>query len=67
MAPNNSSLDELVPGLVSEALIQRPDACDRLLDMVSSGRGLAINPSIIGFEYGDIHIHLMRDMNIKLL
>ena len=37
MAPNNSSLDELVPGLVSEALIQRPDACDRLLDMVSSG------------------------------
>jgi hypothetical protein len=56
MAPNNSSLDELVPGLVSEALIQRSDACDRLLDMVSSGRGLAINPSTIGFEYGE-HPH----------
>ena len=66
MAPNNSSLDELVPGLVSEALIQRSDACDRLLDMVSSGRGLAIQV-LLDLNMENIHIHLMRDMNIKLL
>ena len=48
MAPNIES----VPGLVSEALVQRQDACDRLYEMVSSEGGLAINPSTIGFEYG---------------
>ena len=52
MAPNIES----VPNLVSEALVQRQDACDRLLEMVSSGGGLAINPSTIGFEYGE-HPH----------
>ena len=56
MAPNNDN-SEHGPGLCSEALVHRPDACDRILELLSSGGGLGINPSTIGFEYGE-HPHL---------
>ena len=62
MAPNIES----VPNLVSEALVQRQDACDRLLEMVSSGGGLAINPSTFGFEYGQHDLPLVYNDNIPL-
>ena len=57
---------ESVPGLVSEALVQRQNTCDRLLEMVSSGGGLAINPSTIGFEYGEHDLPLVYNDNIPL-
>ena len=57
---------ESVPGLVSEALVQRQNACDRLLEMVSSGGGLAINPSTIGFEYGEHDLPLVYNDHIPL-
>ena len=57
MGPYNNSEEDNIPPLYSEALIHRPEECNAMLEMLSSGGGLAVHPHIIGFENG-VHPHL---------
>ena len=59
-----NSDDNMVPPLYNEALVHRPEACNAMLEMLTSGGGLAVHPSTFGFDNGDTY--MTRDVCMKL-
>ena len=58
-----NSDDNMVPPLYSEALVHRPEACSAMLEMLTSGGGLAVHPSTLGFESG-VHPHVHDERRV---
>ena len=56
MGPNNNK-ESNIPPLYHQTLIHRPEECNVMLEMLSSGGGLAVHPGIVSFVNG-VHPHL---------
>ena len=52
MGPNNNE-ESNIPPLYHQTLIHRPEECNVMLEMLSSGGGLAVHPGIVSFVNGD--------------